>query len=239
MKKEILTRYVEAGLPHFRQASKLPECLAPDTVALACELGDQAMLEIAEPLGISEKIKAGLEQATKADELPIEKWQEVTGRWQAIDQVMPVMMALLRAREKVEALERRDVSIANSTTMARALATIACATFAPDGGKILDRLAGILGGNPNEPAALLIRYVETLESGDRDILDAVDECILRDPAWTEWFNRFSDRAATISFTPRVVGISPVSTAELIRLLAEMIREVTNADNRRDIRNRER
>ena len=236
MKDEILTRYVEAGLPHLRQVSKLPKCLAPDTVAVACELGDRAMLELAEPLGISEKIKAWLAQAPGADELPAEKWQEVTGCWQAIHQVMPVTMALLRAREKLEALERRGVLTMNSASTVRGLATIAFAAFAPNGGKILDRLAGILGGSPAEPAALLIRYVETLENGDQDALSAVVECILRDPAWTEWFKRFSARATALSFTPRVVGVNPVPTGELIRLLAEMIKEVIDADNRRDNRN---
>jgi len=194
------------------------------------------MLELAEPLGISEKIKAWLALAPEADKLPAEIWQEGIGRWQAVHQVMPVTLALLRAREKIEALERRGVAGVSSASTVRGLATVAFATFAPNGGKILDRLAGILGGSPNEPAALLNLYVMALENGDKDTLADVEECILQDPAWAEWSRRFIAEGMAFPFIPRVIGVSPIPTSELIQLLAAMIVEVTNADRIRDIGN---
>ena len=236
MKNGRLTRYMEAGLPHLRQVSRLPEYLAPDVADVAHELGDRAMLGLAEPLGFSDKIKTWLAQAPEADSLPGEIWQEGIGRWQAVHQVVPVTLALLRAREKVEALERRGVAGINSASTVRGLATIAFTTFSPNGGKILDRLAGILGGNPAEPAALLNLYVKALENGDKDTLADVEECILRDPAWAEWSKRFLAEGMTFPFIPRVIGVSPIPTSELIQLLAAMIVEVTNADCIRDIGN---
>jgi len=236
MKNGRLTRYMEAGLPHLRQVSRLPGYLAPDVADVAHELGDQAMLKLAEPLCLSEGIKPLLNQASEADKLPAEIWQEVIGRWQAIHQVVPVTLALLRAREKVEALERRGVAEVSSASTVRGLATVAFATFAPNGGKILDRLAGILGGSPVEPAALLNLYVKALENGDKDTLADVEECILQDPAWAEWSRRFFAEGTAFPFIPRVVGVSPIPTSELIQLLAAMIVEVTNADCIRDIGN---
>jgi len=145
-------------------------------------------------------------------------------------------MALLRAREKIEAMQRRGIGGVNSVSVVRSLVTIAFAIFIPNGGKILDRLAGILGGNPAEPAALLNLYVKALENGDKDTLADVEECILQDPVWTEWFKRFLAEGTAFPFIPRVVGVSPIPTSELIQLLAAMIVEVTNADRIRDIGN---
>ncbi len=159
MKNERLAQYVEDGFPHLRQISKLPEWLAPGVPAVSSQLGDEAILGLAEPLGISEKIKPWLAQAPEENMIPDEVWLEVIGRWQAVRQVVPVTMALLRAREKIEALERRGAVGINSVSTVRSVATIAYAAFAPTGGKILDGLSVILGGKPLEPAALLNLYV--------------------------------------------------------------------------------
>jgi len=202
---------MEAGLPHLRQVSRLPGYLAPGVSEVASQLGDKSLLELAEPLCLSEGIKPLLNQAPEADKLPAEIWQEGIGRWQAIHQVVPVTLALLRAREKVEALERRGVAEVSSASTVRGLATVAFATFAPNGGKILDRLAGILGGNPAEPAALLNLYVKALENSDKDTLADVEECILQDPAWAEWSRRFFAEGTAFPFIPRVVGVSPELT----------------------------
>ncbi len=236
MKNERLAQYVEVGLPHLRQVSKLPEWLVPDLPEMAGWLGDETMLGLAGPIGLSEGIKSLLNQAPETSKLPDEIWQEGIGRWQAVNQVVPVTMALMRAREKVEAMERRGVVAIRSVSTVRGLATIAYAAFVPSGGKILDRLGVILGGSPEEPAALLNLYVKALESGDRDTLAGVEECILRDPSWAEWSKRFIAEGVALPFIPRVIGVSPVPTGELVQLLAAMIVEVTNADRIRNIGN---
>lgn len=236
MKDGLLAQYMEVGFPHLRQVSGLPGWLVPDVTEVARELGDQAMLKLAKPLGLSDRLGAFLAQAPEADSLPSEIWQQSIASWQPVRQVLPVTLALLRACEKVEALERRGVAGINSASTVRGLATIACATFTPNGGKILDRLAGILDGSPAEPAVLLNKYVAALENGDKYILTRVEEYILQDQVWTEWFKRFSAVGTAFPFIPRVVGISPVPTSELIQLLAAMIVEVINADHSRDTRN---
>jgi len=236
MKDGLLAQYMEIGFPHLRQVSGLPEWLVPDVADVAHELGDQAMFKLAESLGLTQGLKSFLAQAPEADKLPAEVWRESIGHWHALHQVVPVTLALLRACEKVEALERRGVAGINSASTVRGLATIACATFTPNGGKILDRLAGILDGSPAEPAVLLNKYVAALENGDKYILTRVEEYILQDQVWTEWFKRFSAVGTAFPFIPRVVGISPVPTSELIQLLAAMIVKVINADHSRDTRN---
>jgi hypothetical protein len=233
MRQNLLVRYTQTGFPDFREISKLPEWLVPDAAEVACQLGDESLLELIEPLGLTGEIQSCLAKPTGADKLPVGEWREAIERWYAVPQVVPVTMALLRAREKVEAMERRGVIGINSTSVVRSLVTIAFAIFIPNDGKILDRLAVILGGNPTEPAELLNRYVAALVSDDKDTLSRVEECIQRDPMWTAWFAGFSDCALAFPYLPRVIGVSPVPSSALVPLLATMFKEVTDADCSRD------
>jgi hypothetical protein len=233
MKQNLLVPYIQTGLPAFREISKLPEWLVPDAAEVVSQLGDENLLELVEPLGLTGEIQSCLTQSASADKLPVGEWREALERWYVVYQVVPVTMALLRAREKIEAMERRGVIGINSTSVVRSLVTIAFAIFIPNGGKILDRLAVVLGGDPTEPAELLNRYVAALVSDDKDTLSRVEECIQRDPMWTAWFARFSECALAFFYLPRVIGVSPVPSNALVPLLAAMFKEVTDADCSRD------
>ena len=233
MRQNLLVPYIKTGFPSFREISKLPEWLVPGAAEVTSQLGDESLLELIEPLGLTGEIQSCIAQAASADKLPVGEWREAIERWYAVYQAVPVTMALLRAREKVEAMERRGMGGINSTSVVRSLATIAFAIFIPNGGKILDRLAVVLGGIPTEPAELLNRYVAALVSDDKDTLSRVEECIQRDPMWTAWFARFSDCALAFPYLPRVIGVSPVPSSALVPLLAAIIKEVTDADCSRD------
>ena len=233
MKQNLLVPYIKTGFPDFREISKLPEWLVPGAAEVVSQLGDESLLELIEPLGLTGEIQSCLAQSASAEKLPVEEWREAIEQWYAVHQVVPVTTALLRAREKVEAMERRGVIGINSTSVVRSLVTIAFAIFIPNGGKILDRLAVVLGGNPTEPAELLNRYVTVLVSDDKDTLSRVEECIRRDQMWTAWFARFSDCALSFPYLPRVIGVSPVPSSALVPLLATMFKEVTDADCSRD------
>ena len=233
MKQNLLVPYIKTGFPSFREISKLPEWLVPGAAEVVSQLGDESLLELVEPLGLTGEIQSYINKAVSADKLPVGEWREAIGRWYVVHQVVPVTMALLRAREKVEAIERRGVIGINSTSVVRSLVTIAFAIFIPNSGKILDRLAVVLGGNPTEPAELLNRYVTALMNDDKDTLSRVEECIQRDQMWTAWFDRFSDCALAFPYLPRVIGVSPVPSSALIPLLATMFKEVTDADCSRD------
>ncbi|MBT9142502.1 MAG: hypothetical protein DDT29_00896 [Dehalococcoidia bacterium] len=236
MRNGLLTAYMEAGIPHLRHASRLPEGLLPDFTNVARTLGDEAMLEIAEPLGLCDSLKSLLAQAPEPDSLPVEIWKQAISCWQASNQVLPVTMALLWASEKVEALERRGVLVAGVASIVRSLATIAYATFDPSGIEILDRLAGILGGSPAQPAELLERYVKALKGGDHDTLARVGECILQNAVWAEWSERFLVAGEDFPFVPRVIGMSPPLTSGLKQVLINMVMEVLNAHDSRNYRN---
>ena len=233
MKQNLLVPYIKTGFPSFREISKLPEWLVPGAAEVVSQLGDESLLELIAPLGLTGEIQSCIAQAASADKVPVGEWREAIERWYALHQVVPVTLALLRAREKVEAMERRGVIGINSSSIVRSLVTIAFAIFIPNGGKILDRLALVLGSDPTEPAELLNRYVTALMNDDKDTLSRVEECIQRDPMWTAWFARFSDCALAFPYLPRVIGVSSVPSSALVPLLATMFKEVTDADCSRD------
>jgi hypothetical protein len=235
MRDRPLTRYLEAGFLHFRQVARLPEELLPDATAVARQLGDEGMLKLAEPLGPTERIKTSLEQAPDPDSLPVETWQQGITNWQPVHQVLLVTMALLRACEKVEALKRQGALRVDSA-LVRGLAVTAYAPFAPNGGELLSRLADILSGSTAEPAGLLDRYITAVVAGDTGTLATVDRCILGNPSWREWSERFLATGKAFPFIPRVIGISPPLTSGLKQALINMMMEVLNADHSRNYPN---
>ena len=129
MKQNLLAPYIKTGFPYFREITKLPEWLVPGAAEVVRQLGDESLLELIEPLGLTEEIQSCLAQAPKADKLPVGEWCEAIGRWSAMHQVVPVTMALLRAREKIEAMQQRGIGGVSSVSVVRSLVTIAFAIF--------------------------------------------------------------------------------------------------------------
>ena len=232
MSNGLLTAYMEAGFPYFKQVANLPDGLMPDFVAVARQLGDEGMLKVAEPLGLAERIKALLAQAPEPDNVPVEIWQQGIAHWPPVHQVLSVTMALLRACENVDALERRG-ALKVDFALIRGLAVTAYAPFAPNGSELLSRLTDILGGTAAEPARLVDCYIMALLAGDTDTLADVDHCILENPVWAEWSERFLATGKDFPFLPRAIGISPPLTSGLKQVLINMMMEVLNAEHCRN------
>jgi len=136
MRDGLLTQYTEAGFTHLKQMAKMPQGLMPDFAEVARQLGDEGILKLAEPLGLAEGVETLLAQAPDTDSLAVEIWQQGVANWHPVGQVLSVTMALLRACEKVDALERRG-ALKIDPALVRGLAVTACAPFAPNGGELL------------------------------------------------------------------------------------------------------
>lgn len=236
MSEGLLTRYMETGFPHLKQVSGLPEWLIPDVAEVAHKLGDQAMLELVEPLGLSDKLKAFAARAPEPNSLPVEIWQEGIARWHGVHQVLPVTMALLRACEKVDALEQRGVLRVGFASLAHGLGTISYAPFAPNGSEILSKLANILGGDPAEPARLLDLYTTAVVKADDHILAGIEDCVLQDPVWAAWSNKLLATGKAFPFIPRVIAVRPPLTNGLMQVLVSMIMEVCHVNSGRNYPN---
>lgn len=228
MREELLTRYMEVGFPHLKEVAKLPEQLIPDFSDVARTLGDDRTLGIGEPLGLAERIQAYLARAPDPSGLSAEAWQKAIAKCPQAGQVLPVAMALLRACEKIEALERKG-AVSIDSTLLRGLAVIAYAPFPREGTELLSELADILGGTAAEPAGLLERYTVALEAGDRDTMVAVEKCIMDNESWREWAERFVAAGQGFPFDPKVIGVTPSLTSGLKHILVTMMMEAIDAD----------
>ena len=231
-KDGLLTQYVEAGFPYLRQVVGLPDGLLPDFVVVVRQLSDEGMFKLVEPLGLAEKIKDLLDRAPDPDSLPAEKWRQSVANWQSVHQVLSVTMALLRACEKVDAMEREGALDIDSV-LVRGLAATAYAPFAPNGSELLSNLADILGGTVMEPAGLLDRYITVVATGDSEALAGIHRCILGNPAWREWSERLLATGKEFPFLPKVVGISPPLVGGLKQVLVNMLMEAFNAHSSRN------
>jgi len=226
---------MEAGFPHLRQMAGLPDGILPDFGAVVRQLGDEEMLRLGEPLGLAERVKTLLDGAPDPDTLADETWQQAIANWPPLRQVLSVTVAILRACERVEALERRGV-LSIDFALVRGLTITAYAPFAPNGSELLNRLADILGGTVAKPAELLNHYLTARVEGDADTLAGVDRCILENPVWREWSERVLAAAKDFPFIPRTIGISPPLTSGLKQVLVNMMMEVISAHHSRDYRN---
>lgn len=224
MSKDLLTRCMEAGFPHLKQMTGLPEGLLPDFGAIVRQLGDEEMVKLADPLALTEVLKMLPAEAIDPDTITTEMWQQAIATWPPSQQVLTVTMALLRACEKAEALERRG-TLKIDFALVRGLAIIAYAPFAPYGGELLIRLADILGGTAAKPAELLSHYLAARVGGDADTLSGVDQCIVENLAWWEWAERILAVAKDFPFIPRTIGITPPLTAGLKQVVVSMMKEV--------------
>jgi len=232
MRNGLLTAYMEAGFPYLKQMANLPEGLMPDFADMVRQLGDETMLEIAETWGTAERLKTLLAEAPDPDMVPVEIWQQSMANWSPVQQVLSATMALLHACEKVAGLKRRG-ALKIDSALATGLAVTTYAPFAPNGGELLSRLANILGGTVAEPATLLDRYIAAVVAGDTDTLSGVDRCILENPAWREWSERFLAIGKDFPFLPRVIGIRPPLTKALVQALVKMVMEVLNVEHSRN------
>lgn len=231
MSQDLLVRYMEAALPHFRQRAGLPQWLMPEIAEAGRELGDDHLMELAGCLGLGDSVKQCLTRSSDTDDVVPAACQEGTSRWQPIHQVAPMILGLLRARDKVIALKQQGPLSMDPASFLQGLAVISFAPFVPGGQRMLDGLAGILGVSPDEPAELIDRYVTALADGDEGSLAAIKRCITEDAAWGAWSKRLLEISEALPFIPRAIGIRPAPSAALIQVLATMVREVLNADDR--------
>ena len=207
----------------------------PDFSTAVSHLDNRAMLELAEPLGLDDGLKIMLNQVPEPADLSAELWQQGIADWQPVSRVLPIVMSLLRACDRVDALERKGV-LKIDIPLVRGLAVTACAPFAPDGEELLSQLAELLGGRATEPAELLDRYMASAEAGDADTLAGIDRCIMENSSWRQWSDRFLATGKAFPFIPRVIGVCPPLSSGLRQALANTVMEVLDAERSRDYSN---
>jgi hypothetical protein len=94
----------------------------------------------------------------------------------------------------------------------------------PQGNNLIRDIALILKSEPDHPAELIRRYAQVVNGNDLTVIKQIDNTIAAYPLWMEWARLFTATAREFPYTPRLIGITPPLSAELISVLAEMLQE---------------
>jgi len=215
MKEQKLSRWLKEGYPHFKEECGLPAHVLPENsfVRLTDELGDESMLELSQPLLSAEGIQASIDKEGDPETVPTQEWQAAVTLWPARPGVKPVVEAFLDTTGKIM---RRFHNGQLKMPM-----------------EIVCRTLGVLGFAPflhtgDDPPEMIRRYADTVTSGNVETVSYIDDCISKHSQWAAWVELLLQQVKDFPYRLKPVGITPPLSAEVIRVLAQMMKE--GADN---------
>jgi hypothetical protein len=106
----------------------------------------------------------------------------------------------------------------------RSIAVLLLAPLVDRGKLVSQELAGVLGGQANYPAQLIVSYAEAVVRGDIPTLEKVDQCIVRFSDWQEWASVLQEEVLRCRLKPRLIAVTPPLSSDLTSVLATMIKE---------------
>ncbi|MFP4641349.1 MAG: hypothetical protein ACLFPU_04095 [Dehalococcoidia bacterium] len=233
MKRTTLMRWLQVSYRRFKECSGLPAWLVPSRSfdRLSDELGDEAILEMSRPFHLADGVENFAEQTSSPDAVPDEVWQEAITSWPPLSQVKQFVEAFFQASETIMKHYESVQGTIGPEVICRSMAALGFAPFVSEGKALLEAVATILGGRGDQPAELLTRYANTVIQGDIETVRRIDSCIVSDDSWTEWTGVFLEKAQSCQYTPQLIGVTPPISAELVRILTEMVKEVNNDESR--------
>jgi hypothetical protein len=223
--KEIV-RWLQTGYPHLKNESGLPAWVLPEHsfARITNELGDENIMELSQPLRFADGLQDLIDQAPDPETVPPEMWQMSLKLWPACSQVRPVVDTCLDAAGNILRQFRSGRLKADPEAVCRGAVVLGYAPFVPEGRRLTEEAAALLGVDVNEPAMLVKRYTEVVTSGDGEMVNQVDECIKKRSYWMEWWRRLLQHKGDFPYTAKPVGVSPPVSAEITGVLAQMMKE---------------
>jgi hypothetical protein len=230
MTEQRLTIQLKAGYPNFKKWCGLPPYLLPERsfTYIVDRLEDKTILAMIQPLNLEVRVSCTPEKLETNDMIPEAAWQEACLQWPPLVMVEPVIWSLLEAADRIMAQYARGQLKVNSLMVCHGLLVLSCATFIPQGKSVLKDMAKILQGDESVPGDLITRYAKAVTNNDLDLVTGIDQCIKHNPDWSVWVLMMQEQAQKFTTVPKIIGISPPSTSEVVAVLAEMIKEALDA-----------
>jgi len=235
MTQSTLVSYLKNGYPHFKAASQLPVWLLPEHSfgGIVDKLGEEKLLVLSRPLSLHEGIKKQVEELPAPETLPDESWHQAIQSWPSLGQVWTILGTLLEVTSQLtEKFQKKELQ-ANPETVCQALAVLGLAQLVPEGNHLVRDLALILKCEPDHPSELIRRYAQAVNENNLTMIKKIDNTIAAYPFWMEWARLFTDTAQEFPYIPRLIGITPPLSSELISVLAEMLQEEQDVEFGRD------
>lgn len=226
MKEQKLAELIKSGYPYVKDEAGLAPWVLPEhgLNRIVDEVGDDGILKVSRPLGLTENVERLLKSAPDPSSVPQQAWQEAVKQWQPLSQVRPVVAAFLEVAGPVMAHLQVIKSKVDPMVICRSLAVLLYAPFIDQGKALLEEVAGVLTRQTNDPAELIRSYAEAVNRGDIQTLEKVNRCIVKYSAWQEWASAMQERALSCRHTPKLIAVTPPLSAELAGILTTIMRE---------------
>jgi hypothetical protein len=226
MKEQKLSRWLRKGYPPFKEECGLPTHVLPEHsfVRLADELGDESMLGMSQPLLSAEGIQVSIDKEADPETVPTEQLQAAITLWPACPGVKPVVEAFLDTTGRIMRQFHSGQLKMPMEIVCRALGVLGFAPFLHTGRGIMEDIAVILGGTANDPPEMIRRYADTVTSGNVETVSYIDDCISKHSQWAAWAELVLQQVRDFPYRLKPVGITPPLSAEVIRVLAQMMKE---------------
>lgn len=221
-----LAELIKSGYPHVKDEAGLAPWVLPEHGfnRMVDEAGDDNILRISRPLGLTEGVERLLKIAPDPSAIPPQSWQDAVKQWQPSSQVASVVAAYLEAIGPVMSQSQSLKSRIDPTVICRSLAALLLAPFVDQGKTILEEAAVILGGSASAPDELIKSYADAVCRGDITTLDKIDRSIVKYDSWQEWATGMQEQALKCRHTPKLVAVTPLPSTDLAGVLATLMKE---------------
>ena len=226
MKEQKVGRWLTKGYPHFKDECGLPAHVLPEHsfTRLTDELGDESMLELSQPLLSAEGIQISIDKEGDPETVPTDEWQAAITLWPACPGVRPVVESFLDATARIRRQFHSGQLKVSMETVCIGMAVLGFAPFLHTGREIMEDIAIVLGGTADDPPEMIRRYADTVTSGNVEKVSYIDDCITKHSRWAAWAELVLQQVRDFPYRLKPVGITPPLSAEVIRVLAQMMKE---------------
>jgi len=229
MKEQKVGRWLKSGYSHFKQESGLPAHVMPVHTfnRLTEGLGDESIMELSQPWRLAEGMQDSIDKEADPETVPTEVWRAAITLWPACFGVRPVMESCLDAVGRIMSQFQSGKLNISVEAVCRGIVVLGFAPFIHIGREIMEDIAAILGGDADEPPEMIKRYAEAVIGGDTGTVSRVNDCIAKNPQWQMWAGVLLQQVKDFPYTLKPVGITPPLSAEIIGVLARMMKEEQN------------
>jgi len=226
MKEQSLTKWLQAGYPHFKENSGVPAWLLPERsfAVVVDNLGDTKVLESSRCLGLSTDTA---KEMPDHESLSAGIWREACLDWPQLSLVSAIIMSLLESVDQVMAKHYRGELTIETQVIFRSLMVIAFAPFVSQGRDVLQDIATILDGAAANPADLIRRYTGAVLNDEPVTATRISDCIGSHREWACWADFLQKLAQSFNGDYRLVAVTPPLSEGLADVLADMIKEAPN------------
>ncbi len=233
MKKEGLTEWVKRGCDPFKEVSGLPEWVLParSFSEVVDEVGDDGILELSRPVGMAPIMKRQSGKLPPPDAVALEDFRKTAENWEHIFRVKPVIDGCFDSRVMLTSFKEDEVEA--KADVLRSVTVLAIAPFSPAGKSLLGELAPILGGDKEQPAELLGRYVSAVIQNDLETVKKVSDIIKGNSRWQKWSTLFARKAVSLKSDPKLIAVTPPASADIVWVIVQMMKEASENEPERD------